>query len=411
MSAESLADISISPPRDWLDAPPREAVPEHWGAMPVDDWGAPIEAAPRHDPPRDAPPPGARMFGRLRLQSVAEIMAAPPRQYLLQGLFAPAELIVLWGQPKSGKSFLALCLAYGLAIGASLWGRAVPRPVRVLYVAAEGMGGMGARLRALQERLGDTEGRLAVIAQAVQIGPPGFDAEALREAAKAHAADLVVIDTLARTFGDGDENATRDMSAFVAECDRIREETGAAVLVIHHGAKAEGAKTPRGSVALMGAADIILQVAKGAEGAPSLCTIQAAKDDAEGAALPFRLEGVTVGQREDGTPIETCVAVEAEPGRAGKARKLTGAARLAVGYLQDLLARGEGRDLPRGNLWPCASLHGVTLQEWRAECEARNLSTAEKPDDRRRAIAGAMQRAIEAGAVASRDDWAWPVEQ
>jgi hypothetical protein len=407
MSAESLADISISPPRDWLDAPPREAVPEYWGATPVDDWGAPIEAAPRHDPPRDAPPPGARMFGRLRLQSVAEIMAAPPRQYLLQGLFAPAELIVLWGQPKSGKSFLALCLAYGLAIGASLWGRAVPRPVRVLYVAAEGMGGMGARLRALQERLGDTEGRLAVIAQAVQIGPPGFDAEALREAAKAHAADLVVIDTLARTFGDGDENATRDMSAFVAECDRIREETGAAVLVIHHGAKAEGAKTPRGSVALMGAADIILQVAKGAEGAPSLCTIQAAK----GAALPFRLEGVTVGQREDGTPIETCVAVEAEPGRAGKARKLTGAARLAVGYLQDLLARGEGRDLPRGNLWPCASLHGVTLQEWRAECEARNLSTAEKPDDRRRAIAGAMQRAIEAGAVASRDDWAWPVEQ
>lgn len=413
MSAESLADISISPPRDWLDAPPREAVPEHWGAMPVDDWGAPIEAAPRHDPPRDAPPPGARMFGRLRLQSVAEIMAAPPRQYLLQGLFAPAELIVLWGQPKSGKSFLALCLSYGLAIGATLWGRAVPRPLRVLYIAAEGAGGMGARLRALQERLGYTGGRLAVIAQAVQIGPPGFDAEALREAVKAHAADLVVIDTLARTFGDGNEDATQDMNAFVAECDRIREETGAAVLVIHHGAKAEGSKTPRGSGALMGAADLILQVTKGAEGAPSLCTIQAAKDDEDGAILPFRLEGVTVGQREDGTPIETCLAVEAEPGRAGGGgAKLPPAARKAVDCLQDLIAEGRGEPLPSGAGWPDArGLEGVKVEAWRAECEARGLSLAAKPDNQRRAIGDAMTKARLAGAVAVRDGIAWPVRR
>ena len=52
MSADILADIWINPPRDWLDAPPLETAPEHWGAMPVDDWGAPIEPAPRHDLPR-----------------------------------------------------------------------------------------------------------------------------------------------------------------------------------------------------------------------------------------------------------------------------------------------------------------------------------------------------------------------
>ena len=152
-------------------------------------------------------------------------------------------------------------------------------------------------------------------------------------------------------------------------------------------------------------------IRKGAEGAPSNCIVQMAKDDEDGAALPFRLERVTMGQREDGSPIETCRAVEAEPGQGKARKKLTGAARRAVGYLQDMLARGEGQDLPRGNLWPDALLKGVLMQAWRDECEARSLSTAEKPDDRRRAIAGAMQRAIEAGAVASRDDWVWPVDQ
>ena len=428
VEAQTLAEIRINPPRDWLDAPPRDAAPEHWGAVPVDDWGneAPIDApdpAPEEPPTADpeailrnagavteTPP---RQYGRLRVHSVAEILNAPPRAYLLQGLFAAEELIVLWGAPKSGKSFLALRLAYGLALGLGMWGRKAPRPLRVLYVAAEGAGGMGARLRALREALGDDEGRFAIIAQPAQIGPPGEDAETLREAVKAHAADLVIIDTLARTFGDGNEDAAQDMGGFVAECDAIRHETGAAVVVVHHGAKAEDAKTPRGSGALMGAADLILQVKKGGEGAPSVAIVQAAKDDEDGAELPFRLEVVTVGEREDGTPLETCLAVEAEPGRAGGGgAKLPPAARKAVDCLQDMIAEGRGEPLPSGTGWPDArGLMGVKVEAWRADCEGRGLSLADKPENKRRAIGDAMTKARLAGAVGVRDGIAWPVRR
>ena len=431
VDARSLAEIRIDAPKDWLDAPPLEAAPEHWPAVPVDMWG--------HEAPSLAPDPEAkaepvaapadpeailnaagavtetppRIHGRLRVQTVAEILNAPPRAYLLQGLFAEAELIVLWGAPKSGKSFLALRLAYGLALGLGMWGRKAPHPLRVLYVAAEGAGGMGARLRALREALGDDEGRFAIIAQPAQIGRPGVDAPALREAAKTHAADLVIIDTLARTFGDGNEDAAQDMGQFVAECDAIRHETGAAVLVVHHGAKAEDAKTPRGSGALMGAADLILQVKKGAEGAPSVAVVQAAKDDEDGAELPFRLEVVTVGEREDGTPLETCIAEEAEPGRAGGGgAKLPPAACKAVDCLQDMIAEGRGEPLPSGTGWPDArGLMGVKVEAWRAECDTRGLSLAEKAENRRRAIGDAMTKARQAGAVAVRDGIAWPVRR
>jgi hypothetical protein len=43
---------------------------------------------------------------------------------------------------------------------------------------------------------------------------------------------LIVIDTLARCFGGGDENSAQDMGKFVQACDQLRRATGAAVLAV-----------------------------------------------------------------------------------------------------------------------------------------------------------------------------------
>ena len=46
---------------------------------------------------------------------------------------------------------------------------------------------------------------------------------------------MIVIDTLARNFGAGNENSTEDMNRFVASIDRyLREEFGSAILLVHH---------------------------------------------------------------------------------------------------------------------------------------------------------------------------------
>jgi hypothetical protein len=418
-----LFEIKIDPPKDWLDAPPLEAVPEHWGALPDDGEhdAPPLEAAPDPAPEEPHADPEAllqaagavietppRQHGRLILRTPGELMAMPARKYLLQGLFAPCELSLIWGQPKTGKSFLALRLAYGLALGMGMWGRKAPRPLRVLYIAAEGMGGMGTRLKALAE-LGDPGEAFMVITQAAEIGHPGSDLPSILEAVKAHRADFVVIDTLARTFGTGNEDSAQDMGRFVAACDAVRE-AGAHVLVVHHGAKSTVAQTPRGSGALMGACDLILQVSKGAEAAPSLCIVQACKDDEDGAGLPFRLEVVTVGEREDRTPIETCRAEEAQPaaGRKG-APKLKGQPAQAASFLNDAVV-AEGQPLPKGEGFPSAiGLYGVTKSRWREECIARGISMSDDPDNARRAAERAMEAAIKAGAVACRGDLVWRV--
>jgi hypothetical protein len=390
--------------------------------MPIDDWGneAPViapdpepEEPPAADPEAILRATGAtietplRQHGRLILRTPCELMALPARQYLLHGLFASGELSLIWGAPKTGKSFLALRLVYGMACGQGMWGRAVPRPVRVIYIAAEGMGGMGDRIKAL-EALGNPGEQLMAITQPVVIGDPGTDLPALVEAVKAHRAELVVVDTLARTYGKGHESDTQDMGRFVAACDAIRE-AGAHVLVIHHGSKDKESNMPRGSVALVAAADLIIQVKKGAKGAPSVAVVQAAKDDVDGDELPFRLEVVTVGEREDGTPIETCIAEEAEAGVKRNGPSLKGTSELALRILRDTLEK-EGTPLPRHKDSPAASGSlGVAKKRWREECINGGICVSDNPDSVRRVAERAIEGAIKAGAVACRGDLVWPV--
>lgn len=344
---------------------------------------------------------------RLRVLSVREAMNAPPRSYILDGLLAPRELSVWWGAPKCGKSFLLLRLAYGLALGAGMWGRAAARPVRVLYLAAEGEGGLGNRLRALHDDMGDPGDGFALIAQRMELGPPSTDLAAVIAAAKKHRAELLVVDTLARTFGPGNEDTAQDMGGFVAAMDQIREDAGVHVAVIHHGAKDAEAKTPRGSGAILGAADLVVKVAKGC------AKVDHAKDDADGAELPFDLRTVEIGTRANGSPITTCLAIEAGSGPRRTAAKvaLSPAAQQAITFLANITL-AEGAALPIGPQWPDApELRAVPAERWRAECEARGLSLAAKPDDRRRAIDRAMNAARDAGAVAVRDNLVWLVRQ
>ncbi|MGG5886120.1 AAA family ATPase [Falsiroseomonas sp. HC035] len=350
-----------------------------------------------------APPPPRRgkPYGRLRLLTIADAEAAPPRRYLLKGLIAPGELSLWWGPPKCGKSFLKLRLAYGLALGVGMWGRKA-KPCRVLYVAAEGEGGFAARLLALRDAMGNAGDAFQYVAQSTVIGPPAGDLSAVIAAAIDMRADIIVFDTVARTFGDGDENTAQDMGGYVASVDRVRAETGAHVAVIHHGTK-QG-DTSRGSGAMVGAADLIVKVSKGVDGEPSVAKVEAAKDDTDGAELPFRLRVVDLGLDDDDDPRTTCVAEEVD-GRIQRRKPLTESTKQALAALANIILT-EGKPLPVGPLMPLNAM-GVEEGQWRAECEARRLSLAEKEKDRDRVFRRAAKDLRDAGEVAMREGWVW----
>jgi len=235
----------------------------------------------------------ARRQGFLDDEAIQQL---PQPIFLVDGLLPAGGSAELHGAPGVGKSFLALAMAACVQTGHGFFGRPT-RPGLVIYVAAEGSAGLGPRLRAWKEEHGITRPlgirfRTAPVQllNEMEVGRFIADIRALDEAPA-----LIILDTLARCLVGGEENSAKDMGLAVAAIDRIREATGAAVLVIHHSRK--DGETERGSTALRGAVDAMLAV-KGEPGSLRL-TCEKMKDAPEFAPVDFRLKPMG----------ESCVAI------------------------------------------------------------------------------------------------------
>jgi hypothetical protein len=162
----------------------------------------------------------------------------------------------------------------------------------VVYVAAEGAGGLAKRIKALMEHY-QTNGEPPVdfyfIDQAVNLLEPGTVAEAVAAVKDLDVhPKLVVFDTYARSMVGGDENSAKDAGLAISSIDRMRFELGAAVLVIHHTGKTGDEE--RGSGALRGAADTMMKLTR----TPSslLLTVDKQKNFVAGPPIRLRLDQV-----------------------------------------------------------------------------------------------------------------------
>ncbi|MGK7865612.1 hypothetical protein, partial [Falsiroseomonas sp. E2-1-a4] len=132
--------------------------------------------------------------------------------------------------------------------------------------------------------------------------------------------------------------------------------------------------------------------------------MEAAKDDADGAELLFRLRLVDLPPDPDGDPRTTCIAEEAEGG-AKRRKPLPATAKAALSALSNIILL-SGEPIPPGELMPLKA-KGVREGMWRAECEARRLSMAESDKDRERVFRRAAADLRSAGEIAMRDGWVW----
>jgi hypothetical protein len=121
--------------------------------------------------------------------------------------------------------------------------------------------------------------------------------------------ELIIIDTLSRAMSGGDESSPKDMSAFVKNCDTIKEETGAHVLIIHHSGK-DQSKSARGHSALRAAVDTEIEITN--KNSVISAEIVKQRDGATNEAFHFELKQIYLGQDEDGDKITSCVLEVAE---------------------------------------------------------------------------------------------------
>jgi hypothetical protein len=225
-----------------------------------------------------------------------EIKNQDPPQWQIADMWPVGSFVVIYGEPASGKSFLTLDFALSILNGVA-WLDKDCSVGTALYIATEGQGGLGKRLRAWE--VGHPErssSQLLVIITSPQFVNSDDTADLVAAIeALPEQPSLIVIDTMARTMGGGDENSAKDVGQFVAAVDKLRRAFNATVLVVHHSGK--DGKTERGSSALRGAADVILKVER--EGnAMFILTCEKSKDSE---AFPPRWVQLLPVELKDGT--------------------------------------------------------------------------------------------------------------
>jgi RecA-family ATPase len=199
--------------------------------------------------------------GKIQVLDIDDLEKLRPPEWLVDGIITKNGLSMLWGRSGAMKSFVGVDFGLCVASGMAWHGKAVQRG-RVYYVAAEGAYGLIKRV------LGwcATRGRDLPEPDFLLIPQPVALAQEVDELvghilSHNETPMLIIIDTVARTFGGGDENKQQDMNAYVQALDRLRIATGAHVMVIHHSGVGD-AKRERGSNVLRGAADTIIKVSR-----------------------------------------------------------------------------------------------------------------------------------------------------
>jgi hypothetical protein len=264
---------------------------------------------------------------RFQVQSASQFLTRRAPQWIIKGVMPRAELMVVFGDSGSGKSFFVFDMLGAIARGDEWRGKKVAKG-RAVYIAAEGAGGCRNRLKAYCEFNGVAPDALdiGIIAEAPNLMEK-TDIKDLILALRAFGkVDVIVVDTFAQSF-QGNENSGEDVSRALAHCKALHRATGALIVLISHTGK-DASRGVRGWSGLRGAADAQIEVIR--NGDERAAVIDKQKDGSgEGDQFGFKLNIVEIGEDEDGETITSCV-IQAGDNKA------------AAQVAQDKKAGGEG---------------------------------------------------------------------
>ena len=169
----------------------------------------------------------------------ASIKSAFREEFMIKGLVPHQGFGVLYGASQSLKSFVALDMAYRVALGESWGGRRVVK-ADTIYVAAEGMGGMAKRVEGIRAAHSDWPNDVSsfgLLCGCPNLGlsAPKGDLAGLVESIESSGLRprLIVLDTLAQMICGADENGS-GMTAFVRNAQALSHRFGCFVLAVHH---------------------------------------------------------------------------------------------------------------------------------------------------------------------------------
>ena len=253
----------------------------------------------------DAPTANPNKRPALYYKKPSDITPALDHVALVENYLDQGAMSVLYGESNTGKTFVAMDIAYHIASGKEWNGHRVTQGA-VLYVAAEGGKSAENRIEALKRHFGTPDFPLYLVPCSVDLLRPDADTkpliQLLQQATTAEGVTIrmIVVDTLSRAIAGGNENSPDDMGAFVRNVDRVRSAANAHLMVVHHSGK-DKAKGARGHSLLRAATDTEIEIADGTLAVTKQRDMEMTKPSA------FELKQIDLGKNHYNKPVTSCV--------------------------------------------------------------------------------------------------------
>lgn len=194
------------------------------------------------------------------LQQILEDTTEPPAPIIDGGVLLHKTLLLVYGQPKAKKTFLALNMAVAIAQGKSFAVFEIPKAEKVFYISAEG-GYFSTRDRIKKMCHGLDKGHLPNFQMCFNSRINLLDEEdlaTLKKKIAEYEPKVIIIDPLVR-FHDADENSATKMGEVFTTIRGIIDTFNCSIILIHHAGK-DDSRGARGSSAIAGEYDSCIQI-------------------------------------------------------------------------------------------------------------------------------------------------------
>ena len=332
------------------------------------------------------------------------------RPYIVKSWLDLNATSLVYGQSNTGKSFLTLDVAFHVAAGRR-WNNCRVTQSNVIYVAAEGGTGFSKRIVAIAKGNPDLfeTAKEHFHHLPLQLDLHGNeDAEALLTAIAERPVDLLIIDTLAMSFGAGNENEGKDVTQFLTHIAEIRQRLDCHVMLVHHSGK-DQAKGARGHSSLRAAVDTEIEVSM--DGLMRLATTKKQHDLEGGKVAAFTLNVVNLGDDKDGESITSCTVQQqdADELKRSKKRTLKGISQVAHQALHDTL-KNKGSKVANSEHYPLGR-KVVNSEAWYREFKMRRASDHVQEDSNRKAFKRARDWLQDHDYTREYDDKVWLIDE
>ena len=292
-------------------------------------------------------------------------------QWLIEDHMELYSMGMLFGTPGSAKSFIAMDIAFCVAAGID-WNGNKTDQGKVIYLAGEGFNGIQKRFCALEMKYKTSTNDIYFSDEPASL----LDLDHLKivfEKINSICPNprLIIIDTLHRNFGEGDENSAKDVAKMLHHITALMKTLNCAIIFVHHSGHSSSNRA-RGSSSIKAALDVEYQISKKDAAVTMKCT--KAKEFEEPPPSSFDLTPIPIPTLldVDGNPIESAILQSTSYKKPTSKITLTSTDQIVLNSLSDLIT-AKGVPAPQSVTDNHAGMVGrncIRKDAWRSDVYA-----------------------------------------